>query len=251
MNALFSNLFSIEFKLNICFVNCFLFTAILYGMLSCDKMPPKTNIIIEGVSAKDGTLTFVNLEAYEKAYQKICGLSEEDRIAWEKSLTFLSQQSIFNQIVNAEYNYFVTPYEKLTEEQLKNTPEPQGHTEAYNKWLKAGIIKTESDNNQGETYNYALKNGAYAPIIDQKGFFIVGKKVYQAKENLIKEMPFVDANSLTVLDQALKSDSTRDIIVNFLTTNEREQKSIGFSYKNPTCLINVSNSSKSSPKFSS
>ncbi|HEX8140030.1 MAG TPA: hypothetical protein VF544_20885 [Pyrinomonadaceae bacterium] len=176
---------------------------------------------LAGVTASSGILVFDSLATYERAYPIILNMSAEQAQAWEKSVGFVSQRNLFNQIVEAEYQYLAAPYEELSTEELKGMSPPSGHTDIYEKYLRLGIIKTERDEHGEETYTCAIPIGAYLPVINEQGFFVVGNTIYQIKGNLIKEMLGLDFSKLAALDEATEDDGGGRIRVQRVAENPR------------------------------
>lgn len=174
---------------------------------------------LAGVTAKNGVLVFDTLETYESAYPIIFNMSAEQSEAWEKGLGFTSQRNIFDQIVDAEYEYLAAPYEGMSAEELEKVIPPDGHSATYERYLRSGVIKTERDERGEETYTCAIPIGAYLPVINEQGFFVVGNTVYQIKNNLIKEMAGVDFSKLAALDEATSDDAGRRIKVQRVAEN--------------------------------
>lgn len=166
-----------------------------------------------GVTAKNGILAFNSIETYENAYPIILSMGAEQSESWEKSVGFISQRNIFNQIVKAEYAYLAAPYENKRDDELKRMAAPSGHTDVYNKHLRAGLIRVQRDASGDETYTSALPIGGYLPIVNEQGNFIVGDTIYQIRKNLIKEMARFDLSSLSVLDEATSENTARGIKV--------------------------------------
>jgi hypothetical protein len=149
-------------------------------------------------------------------------MNTEQSTSWEKSIGFVSQRNIFNQIVEAEYNYLERPYENMSDEALARITEPKGHTDIYQEYLRAGVIKIQTADHGEDTYDYAVSDASYTPIVNAQGFFIVGNTIYQVKENLIKEMEGVDISKLQLLDKAISDDLTNKIKVGPLFSNYPE-----------------------------
>lgn len=166
----------------------------------------------KGVRAKDGILLFDSLETFEQTYPTILNMDAEQSALWERSVGFVSQRNIFNQIVEAEYGYLVKPYENKSDEALKRMKAPQGHTNVYRKYLRAGVIKIERVEGE-DTYDYALTDRSYAPIANTGGFYIVGDTVHQVKGDLAKEMRGGDLSKLSLLAKAKSSDPANKIVV--------------------------------------
>lgn len=171
------------------------------------------------VTVKNGILAFSTVDAYDKNYPIILNMSVAQSRSWEKSIGFVSQRNIFNQIVDAEYAYLVAPYERLSSAQLGKMLRPRGHTTIYNNYLRSGLIVVEGDGEGGESYTSPLPIRGYLPIINEQGYFIVGNTVYQIKDQLIKEMPSAKISSLSVLNQASSDDLVNQIKVNNVVEN--------------------------------
>jgi hypothetical protein len=180
---------------------------------------------LDGITVKSGILAFSTLEAYEKNYPVILNMSSAQADSWEHGMGFVSQRNIFNQIVKAEYAYLVTPYEGLSNAQLKRMAAPKGHSAIYNKYLRLGVIKMERDVQGEESYTSALPIRGYLPIVDERGFFIVGNTIYQIKDEFIKEMASTEISKLRVLDKASANNPVSDIKVQTVAANSVASKS--------------------------
>lgn len=168
---------------------------------------------VEGVVAKTGILHFDSLETFEKTYSSILNMDSALSASWEKSIGFVSHRNIFNQIVDAEYAHLAKPYENKSDKTLKRTTAPKGHTRIYQDHLRSGIIEIQPADQGEDTYDYALTDKSYAPIVNAKGFFIVGDTVYQVKGGLTKEMEGADLSRLAMLDNAKSNDPANKIKV--------------------------------------
>ena len=184
---------------------------------------------LAGVTVKNGILVFSTLDAYDKNYPIIFNMSNAQSRSWEKSLGFVSQRNIFNQIVDAEYAYLVAPYENLTDAQLGKMRPPKGHTSIYNKYLRSGLIIAEPDGQGGESYTSPLPIRGYLPIINEQGYFIVGNTVYQIKDKLIKEMPAAKLSKLSALNKASADNLANEIKVNTVVENSPASSAKGAS----------------------
>jgi hypothetical protein len=170
-------------------------------------------IVLEGVTAKKGILVFNSLETFEKAYPAILHMDMAQSALWEKNIGFVSQRNIFNQIVNAEYDYLAKPFDNKSERQLRKMVAPKGHTNIYQQHLRSGVIAPQKIDGEEETYDYSLSDKSYVPIVNAKGFFIVGDTIYQVKDGLTKEMKGADLPRLSLLDKAKSDDGTGKIKV--------------------------------------
>jgi hypothetical protein len=195
------------------------------NVLSLDATGRKTRLA--GVTAKSGILVFDSLATYERSYPVIFNMSAEQSEAWEKSLGFVSQRNIFNQIVKAEYAYLAAPYEDKSADELRRMAPPRGHTAVYEKYLRAGVIRTERDKGGDETYTCAIPIGGYLPIINEQGYFIVGDVVYQIKNKLIKEMSGGELSNLAALDRATSDDPGARISVHRVVENSPATSATG------------------------
>lgn len=195
------------------------------NVLSWDATGRKTRLA--GVTARSGMLVFDSLATYERSYPLIFSMSVEQAEAWEKTLGFVSQRNIFNQIVKAEYAYLAAPYEHKSVEELRRTRPPKGHTSIYEKYLRAGVIRTERDASGDETYTCAIPIGGYLPIINEQGYFIVGDTIYQVKGKLIKEMSGAELSNLAALDRATSDDTGGKIRVHRVVENAPATKATG------------------------
>jgi hypothetical protein len=181
-------------------------------MNASSSIPGSAPATLKGVSAKKGILHFDSLEDLENAYPTIANMDSARSALWEKGIGFTSQRNIFNQIVEAEYDFLAKPYEDKSDKELKRTKAPTGHTDLYRKHLRAGVIKIQPIEGE-DSYDYALSDASYAPIVNAEGFYIVGNTVYQVKNDLTKEMDGADLSKLSLLAKAALSDSANKITV--------------------------------------
>ncbi|MFM9944274.1 MAG: hypothetical protein ACKVQB_03495, partial [Bacteroidia bacterium] len=137
---------------------------------------------------------------------------------WEAKIGFKSQRRIFNEIVEAEYEYLLKPYENLSEAELLNVTEPKGHSDLYNLYLNK-LIKVETgDATNPGTYNYIVDAPYYSSVINENGFLAIGNSIFQIKANLIKEISGKQYDKLKILDTTTKDDTYNKIKVSDITT---------------------------------
>ncbi len=146
------------------------------------------------VYAKNGFLVFQDSRKLNQTLNLLASMSEEERRNWEKRFFFTSQQTIFNDIVDAELR-LDEPYETLSKEELLNAIPPAKHSENYYKYLNAGIIKEIIYSDGTESYDYSTRTPYLASILNEEGIFAVGDTMYQCTANAIKQWNKCDLNN--------------------------------------------------------
>ena len=164
-----------------------------------------------GVRVVRGVLAFRDFAAFEETSSWLQGQSREEADAWESSLGFVSQRSLFDQVVDAEYQLYMAPYEHLPAEGLVSLTPPSGHSDVYWRCLANGVIKETDD-----TYDYAIAIPSMARIVDEGGFFIVENSLCQLKGPYLKWWIGATIDQAQDLDAATETDEALGLCV----TNE-------------------------------
>jgi len=150
------------------------------------------------VYGKNGFLVFSDSRKVSQTLNSLAKMSEEERKNWEKSHFFVSQQTIFHNIVNAELQLDV-PYENMSVEELKNAIPPAKHSEIYYKYLNEGIIKEFQFSDGTESYDYSTCAPYLASILNEDGLFVVNDTMYQFTSNAFKQWNKCNVNDKTKL----------------------------------------------------
>ena len=144
---------------------------------SCKKEEPGINntAAVSDIMTRNGMLVFKDETVLKTTSNKLEKMTGEEVKEWEKSYGFVSQKSIFENIVDAEYNLLMKPYENMTDEQLKRTAPPaQPHSDLYYTYMNKELIKVINKGTEDESYDYSVCNPALASIINERGFVAVG-----------------------------------------------------------------------------
>lgn len=161
-----------------------------------------------GISVQAGILVFGDANSFEHISHWLEGLDSPQADAWEDRIGFVSQRRLFDQVVEAEYEIYLGPYENASDEQLQHLTPPQGHSAIYGRCLTAGVIQAI-----GDTYDYAVSRRSLVRVIDEHGFFVVGDTLFQAQRSYFKEWRNATLGDRAELNAATKSDPRRGMSV--------------------------------------
>ncbi len=180
-----------------------------------------TIIDMPEVMVYKGILCFKNNVDFNKYMAITSKMSFEERRNLENEIGFLSQQNIFDQIIDAEKK-LDEPYENLSEEEIKNIKVfPPLHSELYNLYLQNNIIKEYYKGTNDEYYGLSTSNPILAPVLNIYGIFAIGKNIYQITENSEKMLSDGDFSKLDLLMKSEKNNEEENIIVISLDGNEK------------------------------
>lgn len=135
-------------------------------------------VVKPDVYGKNGFLVFSDSRKVSQTLNSLAKMSEEERKNWEKSHFFVSQQTIFHNIVDAEIQ-LDAPYENISAEELKNVKQPPLHSDVYYKFLNKGIIREYTESDGTELYDYSTCAPYLSAILDENGIFVVGDTMFQ------------------------------------------------------------------------
>ena len=163
----------------------------LVGQLA-DEQPQA--VLKTDVYGINGFLVFRNSKILSQTLNSLENMSEEERRNWEKKNFFVSQLTIFNNIVDAEIQ-LDAPYENMSAEELKNVKQPPLHSEVYYKFLNKGIIREYTESDGTELYDYSTCAPYLSAILDENGIFVVGDTMFQYTASAIKKWIGCDINN--------------------------------------------------------
>lgn len=175
-----------------------------FFLIGCGKenfqTAPETPATIEHLEVKNGMLVFTG----QKDLQDFLNKKKTAVIP----TTFLSQQNILDQIVEAE---------NVSNATATDTPV---HSELYLKHLKEGFIKPVKYSDGTESYNLNSSVPHYAPVANKDGFFAVGDTIYQITPTLLKTWEKGDINNYKKLDQYTETNEAEGIyVINYSEKN--------------------------------
>jgi hypothetical protein len=135
---------------------------------------------------ENGLIVFASEEQLSKTLGMIAEMSEEERRFWEGKNNFVSQLSIFNDIVDAEL-LLDAPYENMTVEELNNIVSPPEHSKIYLKYLKKGLIHEIVESTGDKIYDYSTCAPYLVSILNEEGIVVVGNTMYMYAANVMKK----------------------------------------------------------------
>lgn len=166
------------------------------------------------VSVKHGMLVFSSMEAYQRTIEQLDKMSDVEAALWEKSIGIKTQRGIFSDIVKAENDLLITPYEGLSQDELQNVLAPKSkHSELYFAYLNKGLIKIVDPGTQDEYFDYATINPAFAKVINKDGFIAIGSTLYQFTNTEIKSKENYSIDDVQLLGVSKISNESERILV--------------------------------------
>lgn len=156
------------------------------------------------VYGEKGFLVFKDSKVFGNILEQLSNMTEADRRNWEKKNYFVSQQTIFNDIVDAELQ-LDDNYLKMTNEELKNVITPVKHSEIYYKYLNSGIIKEFQIEDGTQIYDYSTCAPYFASILNRDGIFVICDTMYQFARNVSKQWINCDIDNEKILLNAEES----------------------------------------------
>ena len=172
---------------------------ILYCIVACtesDELLPQNEESEKDqatlITVKNGMLVFPN--------DSIFGLAMMGEIELPFQMDFISQNDIFTQIMVEEEAHV----DKLLKQGIE--PTENDHSELYLQKLKSGFIKIVKYSDGAELYDLNLFKPQYAKILNEKGFYAIGKNIYQITANSTKLWVNGDINNYQLLAKANSSE---------------------------------------------
>lgn len=179
---------------------------ILYCIVACtesDELLPQNEESEKDqatlITVKNGMLVFPN--------DSIFGLAMMGEIELPFQMDFISQNDIFTQIMVEEEAHV----DKLLKQGIE--PTENDHSELYLQKLKSGFIKIVKYSDGAELYDLNLFKPQYAKILNEKGFYAIGKNIYQITANSTKLWVNGDINNYQLLAKANSSEESKGIYI--------------------------------------
>lgn len=171
------------------------------------------------ITVKNGMLVFPN--------DSIFALAMAGEVKLPFQMDFISQDDIFTQIMIEE--------EAHTDRLLEQGVEPteNDHSELYLEKLKSGFIKIIKYSDGSELYDLNLFKPQYAKILNERGFYAIGKNIYQITANSTKVWVNGDINNYQLLAKANNSEESKGI---YIVTPNKENIQTSFKRFSPSVL---------------
>lgn len=157
------------------------------------------------ITVKNGMLVFPN--------DSVFALAITGGIDLPFQMDFISQNDIFTQIMVEEEIHA----DRLLEQGIE--PTENDHSELYLEKLKSGFIKIIKYSDGSELYDLNLFKPQYAKILNEQGFYAIGKNIYQITANSIKIWVNGDINNYQLLAKANNSEESKGI---YIVTPDKE-----------------------------
>jgi len=169
------------------------------------------------VTSKNGVLIFKDKEALNSTLEKLIKMDASQISAWEKSYNFISQESIYKQINEAEIALEEVIFEGIDEDisiaELTSLGLLNRHTLLYNDYIQNGLITELTEADGSQSFELSLLNKGLASILNEKGIVIVGNKMYHYSACCVKVMNSTDLSKSMDLINSTQSDATKNIEV--------------------------------------
>jgi len=157
---------------------------------------PFASLTSENITLKNGMLVFPN--------DSIFRLIMNGQMDIPIQLHFISQQDLFYKIMVAEEEHA----QKLLKQETN-----EFYSDLYTEKLKSGFIKTEKFSDGTELYELNLASPQYAKVLNQDGFYAIGKNIYQVTSEGQKIWINGNLNNYKLLAQLKTSDESQGIYV--------------------------------------
>ncbi len=202
-------------KLKLSFAAILIFLTVFF-IKSCEKQIIEKEEINQeenkmGLHTTDGYLVFESIESFINTTDKIANLNNTERAKWERKIGFKSQRRIINTIIEEETKIDQINELKYSKKDFELNEVNKIHSDAYNKYLKKGVIKIIEKGTVDEYWDYAVFNRGFVDFINEDGLFAIGDTLYQATSNALKAMKNVSFKKANRLIAAKEPDEKNNI----------------------------------------
>lgn len=217
-------------KTNLKLKKCFLLTIVILfiGLIlqSCEK---QDIAVIEPQSKeftmKDGILTFNTVADFINVKGRVANFSKSEREKWEKEIGFKSQKTIYSEIIQAENEIDAVNQAKFSHSEAKRIDPALLHSDLYNKYLKAGVIRVIDAGTENEYWDMPFTQKKVMEIVNEKGLYAVSNKIFSVNGDVVKYISDGDFSKIPALLSASIVDKTTGI--EFLNPNTHKNYSPG------------------------
>ncbi|HEU4404590.1 MAG TPA: hypothetical protein VFS43_04780 [Polyangiaceae bacterium] len=132
------------------------------------------------VVVRSGVLVFRDAKALQETLAGLSVLDADSLRAWNRGMGFVSLREVFDEVVREEAA-LDEHYERLAQsgpEAAALLPTEPVHSEAYHRALRAGRLRVVAEDD-GEYFDYNLRQVHLAPILDPDGRVSVGGVLMQ------------------------------------------------------------------------
>lgn len=165
--------------------------AIIFVFTSCnkDEFAFKTEVgpLDElGFEVKDGYLAFKNNESFIKTVSKIANMNKTEREKWEKSIGFVSQTRLINDLIDKELALDSVNRIKFADGDISKATKYDYRPALFYNLLSKGVIKLIDEGTPEEYWDYSAFNKGFTYFINEEGLYAVGDSLYQITEKELK-----------------------------------------------------------------
>lgn len=163
-----------------------------------------------GLSKTENFISFKDFDDMNTNIDLLREMDDEAIELWETSKNFVSLQTIFNMVNDAEDKHYDTlemrykSYEEIKEEEL--------HSELFNEFSDI-LIKRNTPDDDGFYYDMDIDNSDYAYIVNKDGIVKIGKDIYQFKDGITKVIKGGDKSKISILNRIDSTDEQLGIFV--------------------------------------
>jgi hypothetical protein len=165
--------------------------AIIFVLSSCEKeelsfkseVAPKDEV---GFEVRDGYLVFKNNDSFVKTVSKIANMNKTEREKWEKSIDFVSQARLINDLIDNELELDSVNRIKFANGDISNATKYDYRPELFYNLLSKGVIKLIDEGTSNEYWDFSAFNKGFSYFINEEGLYAVGDSLFQVTNKELK-----------------------------------------------------------------
>lgn len=178
------------------------------------------------VDLEHGMLVFQSQEDLMLTLHQIAQTDRESVDQWESQLNFVSQQWLFNRVVEACDSIDAYYFSLSESEQAYWRDQPEVHPAIYFQGLREGWLKVQQDVDGSTYFQYAVCDPGMSAVLNREGLVKIGNEIYQYRPQTLKvllngdlkQIPLLDRVTRTVEDEVLVYDFSENM-ARMLTSN--------------------------------
>ncbi len=196
---------------------CFYVLSIGFILNSCTRQPIDRSETLPDVKLTDNYLEFKNRKVFDETIESLTLKNQNEQSLWEKQLSFVSMQSLYNKIIEAEMAKHAA-FDALPENEktIKNYPEE------YTPLTKTHLNMLSID--QEGLINMNVFNETLAKVVNEDGVVKIGDLIYKYSKDKIRIITNGDKTKLANLHTYTKSDVQNNIYVSDITIKKNQIK---------------------------
>lgn len=176
----------------------------------------------KGYVLKDGYLAFENNESFIKTVSEIINLNNKEREEWEKSIGFVSQSRLINNLIMEELALDSVNRVKFSHTDVSTATKYDYRPKLFYNLISKGVIKLINEGTPDEYWDCSVFNKGFTSFINEDGLYAVGDSLFQVTSKDLRVVKLSSALNKQMLLKQLsneKSVSTIKKISNGLPGN--------------------------------